>query len=59
MRFLCFSRYGMKDTDADAEIIFIRSDVYDASSSEVRAGDFSMLSRRVREYVRDNKLYRT
>ena len=49
----------MKDTDADAEIIFIRSDVYDASSSEVRAGDFSMLSRRVREYVRDNKLYRT
>ena len=59
VRFLCFSRYGMKDTDADAEIIFIRSDVYDASSSEVRAGDFSMLSRRVREYVRDNKLYRT
>ena len=57
VRFLCFTRFGSLEEGSGAEVIFIKSGVYHASSSEVRAGDLSMLSERVREYVRDNKLY--
>ena len=45
------------ENDSGADVVFIESSVYHASSSEVRAGDMSMLSERVGEYVRDNKLY--
>ena len=57
MRFLCFTRFGTMENDSGADVVFIESSVYHASSSEVRAGDMSMLSERVGEYVRDNKLY--
>lgn len=57
VRFLCFTRFGTMENDSGADVVFIESSVYHASSSEVRAGDMSMLSERVGEYVRDNKLY--
>ena len=58
-RFLCFTRLGSVENESGAEVIFIKSSVYHASSSEVRAGDMTMLSPRVREYVYANKLYGT
>ena len=59
VRFLCFTRLGSVHDDSGAEVIFIRSEAVHASSSEVRAGDLSMLSSRVREYVYENRLYGT
>ena len=50
---------GSVENESGAEVIFIKSSVYHASSSEVRAGDMTMLSPRVREYVYANKLYGT
>lgn len=58
-RFFCFTRLGSVENESGAEVIFIKSSVYHASSSEVRAGDMTMLSPRVREYVYANKLYGT
>ena len=58
-RFLCFTRLGSVENHSGAEVIFIKSDVYHASSSEVRAGNLSMLSPGVRKYVYENKLYGT
>ena len=58
VRFLCFTRLGNVENTSGAEVIFINSDVCRASSSEVRAGDETMLSERVRKYVDENRLYR-
>ena len=58
VRFLCFTRLGNVENTSGADVVFIRSDIYKASSSEVRAGDLGMLSPRVRKYVDENKLYR-
>ncbi len=57
VRFICFTRLGRVENSSGAEVVFVPSDTYHASSSEVRAGDFSMLGKRVREYVYANKLY--
>ncbi len=57
VRFLCFTRLGRIENTSGAEVVFIESSIYHASSSEVRAGDTSMLSPRVRKYVYENKLY--
>ena len=59
VRFLCFTRLGEVENTSGAEVIFIKSDVYQASSSEVRAGCRDMLSHKVRKYADENKLYRT
>lgn len=58
VRFICFTRLGdAVENTSGAEVIFIRSDVFHASSSEVRAGEKGMLSPRVRKFVDENKLY--
>ena len=59
VRFLCFTRLGSVENNSGAEVIFIPSDTYHASSSEVRAGSLDMVSPRVRKYIDENKLYRT
>ena len=40
------------------EIVFIESPLTDASSTQVRMGDRSMLSPSVLEYIDDNGLYK-
>ena len=58
VRFICFTRLGNAvENTSGAEVVFIRSDVFHASSSEVRAGERGMLSPRVRKFVDENKLY--
>ncbi len=58
VRFLCFTRFGDVSDSTGAEVVFIRSEAFHASSSEVRAGNMGMLTRRVREYADENRLYR-
>ncbi len=57
-RFLCFTRFGSVENSSGAEVVFIPSDAWHASSSEVRAGNLDMLSPSVRKYVEENRLYR-
>ncbi len=59
VRFICFTRLGVQENTSGAEVVFIPSSIYHASSSEVRAGNLSMLSDSVRKFVNENKLYRT
>lgn len=58
VRFLCFVRDGKISAPDGADILFFNNDKVVSSSSDVRDGDFSMLSKRVRRYVEDNGLYR-
>lgn len=58
VRFYCFRRDMQKRPEIDAEIHYIESDVYRASSTEVRYGEKELLSRRVREYIDEHHLYR-
>lgn len=56
--FLCFSRGGgARCPDEECRITYVDSPVLAASSSDVREGDFAMLSKRVRRYAEDNGLY--
>lgn len=57
VRFLCFSREGGRG-DWGVEIEMYPSPVTIASSSAVRAGDETMLSCRVKEYIDEHQLYR-
>lgn len=57
VRFFCFKRDDGEIRKVDAEIHFIDSDIYKASSTDVRKGDGSLLSRRVREYIDEHHLY--
>lgn len=57
VRFFCFKRDDGEVRKVDAEIHFIDSDIYKASSTDVRKGDGSLLSRRVREYIDEHHLY--
>ena len=59
VRFLCFTRLGSVENKSGAEVVFIRSNIYHASSSEVRSGNMEMLSSGVRKYIDENKLYRS
>lgn len=59
VRFWCFSRgKGVDRVPEGAEIVFIQSPLTDASSTDVRKGDRSMLSPSVLEYIDDTGLYR-
>jgi len=57
VRFYCFEREG-KRADYGVEVHFIPSSVTVASSSAIRFGAEGMLSRRVKEYINEHKLYR-
>ena len=57
VRFFCFKRDDGEIRKVDAEIHFIDSDIYKASSTDVRKGDGRLLSRRVREYIDEHHLY--
>ena len=57
VRFFCFKRDDGEIRKVDAEIHFIDSDIYKTSSTDVRKGDGSLLSRRVREYIDEHHLY--
>lgn len=57
--FVCFTRGTHPlESDTEAEIKFIPVMAYPASSSEVRGGDLSNLSKGVSEYVLSHGLYR-
>lgn len=58
VRFYCFSREG-KIGDWGAEVHMIVSPVTVASSSSVRDGNGEMLTKHVKEYVDEHKLYRS
>ena len=59
VRFWCFSRgKGVDRVPEGAEIVFIQSPLTDASSTDIRKGDRSMLSPSVLEYIDDTGLYR-
>ena len=59
VRFYCFSRGVEKvEVPEDVEIIFIDSPLTDASSTEIREGNRSMLSPSVLEYIDDTGLYK-
>ena len=56
--YLCFRREGGAPCPDDgAHVSYIESDILESSSSSVRSGDHSGLSKRVRRYVEDEKLY--
>lgn len=57
--FYCFKRgEGATRVPEGVEIIFIPSPLTEASSTEVRKGEFSVLSPSVLEYIEDAGLYR-
>lgn len=57
--FVCFTRGTHElSSDSGADIVFVPVMAYPASSSEVRSGDFSNLSKGVSGYVRSHGLYR-
>ena len=59
VRFWCFSRgKGVDRVPEGAEIVFIQSPLTDASSTDIRKGDRSMLSPSVLEYIDDTGVYR-
>ena len=59
VRFYSFSRGTEKvEVPEGVEIVFIESPLTDASSTQVRMGDRSMLSPSVLEYIDDNGLYK-
>ena len=59
VRFYCFKRgEGASRIPEGVEIIFIPSPLTEASSTEVRKGEFSVLSPSVLEYIEDAGLYR-
>ncbi len=57
VRFFCFSRLGAHD-DNQVEIDFIESPITVASSSSIKEGMEGMLTKRVKEYIDEHKLYR-
>ncbi len=58
LRFFCFSRYNEKKKVPEGfEVHFIASTVFEASSSAVREGHLEGLSKRVKEYIENEKLY--
>lgn len=57
VRFLCFTRDGGRG-DWGVEIEMYPSPITVASSSAVRAGDGTLLSMRVKEYIDEHQLYR-
>lgn len=57
VRFFCFRRDDGDFRRIDAEIHFIDSDIYKASSTDARNGNDAILSRRVREYIDEHHLY--
>ncbi len=58
VRFFCFNRGGKRRDVDGVEIHFFDNEKVESSSTDIRSGDFSALSGRVREYVRNNGLYR-
>ena len=58
VRFWCFSRGRDALPPASASVIMVKSDIVDASSTEIRHGNLDMLSESVREYVNEHGLYR-
>lgn len=58
VRFFCFRRELGGRRRIDAEIHYIDSDIFKASSTDVRGGDESILPRRVKEYIDEHHLYR-
>lgn len=59
VRFFCFVRYEEEFQDlADVEIHYIKSEKTVSSSTNVREGNYSLLTDSVREYIEENGLYR-
>lgn len=58
VRFFCFNRGGVLRHVEGVEIHFFNNEKIVSSSTEIRGGDFSNLSARVRKYVKDKGLYR-
>ena len=57
VRFWCFTRDGKCVNRTAAEVIFISSEAVHASSTEIRSGEWEMLTPSVRRYIDDHKLY--
>lgn len=58
VHFICFTRDNSERITHGADIEFIPSPVFEASSTEVRNGRLDLVSRRVREYINEHQLYR-
>lgn len=57
VRFWCFTRDGKSVNRTAAEVLFISSEAVHASSTEIRSGEWEMLTPSVRRYIDDHKLY--
>lgn len=57
VHFICFTRNKENLETHGADVEFIPSPVFNASSSDVRDGNLDLLSPRVRRYVENEKLY--
>lgn len=58
VRFWCFTRNKIHSFDSSFEVHFVSSPVFNSSSSSIRDGNMSNLSKRVKEYIENAKLYR-
>lgn len=59
VQFTCFTRHNIDAEVEGAKIVKINSRVYEASSTDIRNGDLSTLTKGVREYVKAHELYRS
>lgn len=59
VHFICFTRNSSEAITHGAEIEFIPSPVFEASSTDVRSGRLDIVSERVRSYINEHQLYRT
>lgn len=57
VRFWCFTRENIEKADRGFEIHYVNSPVFTCSSSAIRDGNMDKLSSRVKEYVKNVKLY--
>lgn len=57
--FVCFARHFIKDEVDGIKVKRIDSKQFKASSTDIRNGDFTTLSKGVKDYVKSHKLYTT
>ncbi len=56
--FVCFPRNGVERSTHGADVVFVEAPVFEASSTQARAGVSGMLSKRVSAYAEHHGLYR-
>ena len=59
VRFYCFVRDNAMHNEPEGfEVVYIESEMTVSSSTQVREGDYSLVTDSVREYIEENGLYK-